>query len=184
MACHSGLTRSIRNSLVDVHRLAPQGKHLRDGARGSYRWRVLRDFDQVRAATELVAADLRRVLGGSWSCRLDDHWVLTVSDGARAEASLLGSEVEDEAWYVNERWPEEEQRAALDAEAGEAVATEVIELLRVLGAGPLTCPQHGAELGSCEGVWYCEGATGHDVALIGRLGTDRVFDDVEDTWSE
>ena len=133
---------------------------------------MLRDLAQVRAATEFVTADLRRVLGGSWSCRLDDDWVLTVSDGARTEASLLTGEIEDEAWYVNERWSDEDQRAALDAEAGEAVATEVIELLRVLGAGPLRCPQHGAELGSCEGVWYCEGVTGHDVALIGRLGVD------------
>lgn len=145
---------------------------------------MLRDLAQVRAATRLVAADLRRALGEPWSCRLDDDWALTVSDGVRTESSLLNSRVEDEAWYVNERWSEEEQRAALEAEAGEAVATEVVELLRVLGAGPLTCPQHGSRIGTCEGVWHCEGASGHDVALVGRLGTHRPFDDVEDAWSE
>ena len=133
---------------------------------------MLRDLAQVRAATELVAADVRRVLGEPWSCWLDDDWVLTVSDGARTESSLLNSRVEDEAWYVNERWSDEDQRAALDAEAAEAVATEVVEILRVLGAGPLTCPQHDSRLGSCEGVWYCEGVNGHDVALVGRLGVD------------
>lgn len=124
---------------------------------------------------ELVVDDLRRVLGPTWSCELSDDWVLTVSDGARAESSLLDREVEDESWYVNSTWSPEQQHAALAVEATEVVSSEVLEVLRVLVTSPLTCPEHGANLGACESVWYCERLQGHDVAFVGCLGTDEPF---------
>lgn len=136
---------------------------------------MLRDIAQVRGVAELVAADLRRVLGPTWSCEVSDDWVLTVSDGARAEPSMLDREVEDEEWYVDSSWAPEQQEAALAVDATEVVASEVLEVLRVLGTARLTCPEHGADLGACESVWYCESALGHDVAFVGCLGTDEPF---------
>jgi hypothetical protein len=136
---------------------------------------VLRDIAQVRGGVELVVADLRRVLGPTWSCEVSDDWVLTVSDGVRAEPSMLDREVEDEAWYVDSAWTPEQQQAALAVEATEAVASEVLEVLRVLGTSRLTCLEHGADLGACESVWYCERLQGHDVAFVGCLGTDQPF---------
>lgn len=133
-----------------------------------------RDLALVRAATDLVAADLRRALGPPWACRVDDDWVLAISDGPRTEVSLLDREVDDEQWFVNAHWSAEQQRGALAVEATEAVASEALEMLRVLDAGPLTCPTHGSGLDACEGVWFCGG--GHDVAFVGRLGTERPFE--------
>jgi hypothetical protein len=81
---------------------------------------VLRDIAQVRGGVELVAADLRRVLGPTGSCEVSDDWVLTVSDGARAEPSMLDREVDDAAWYVDSTWTPEQQ-AALAVEATETL---------------------------------------------------------------
>lgn len=136
---------------------------------------MLRDIAQVRAATLLVDADLRRVLGPEWSCAVDDDWVFTVSDGARVERSLLSDEVEDEAWYVDEAWSPEVQKEALEVDAMEAVANEQLEVLRAMGDAQLTCPEHGVALGACQEVWLCNVRPDHDVAFIGQLGTAEPF---------
>jgi len=131
---------------------------------------VKRDQAAVRAAVGRVESDLRRTLDPAWSCALDDDWVLTVNDGMRTEVSGLAGDVEDESWYFESDQTPSERAAAQAAEADELVATEVAEILRVLGVGWPVCPQHARLMSNCEGWWLCSGPPSHDVATAGTLG--------------
>ena len=129
-----------------------------------------RDPLRLRRAPGLVEADLCRTTGAPWRCEISADLVLTVTDGQQSESVLLEREIQDEEWYVDERAFPEELDAALDDEAAEAVADEVLEVLRALDVPWPLCIAHGALMGSCSGVWFCEGPPGHDVAEVGALG--------------
>lgn len=134
---------------------------------------MLRQLDHYRSAAGSVTADLRRVLGPTWRCDVGEDWVVTVSDGTRAERSPLHRAIEDEDWFSDDTWNAHDQAEALVAEAIETVAAEAVELLRALG-GALTCHEHDVALSSCCGDWCCDGGTRggeHHVAWVGRLGT-------------
>jgi hypothetical protein len=131
---------------------------------------VQRDIETLRLSVSRVEADLNRTLGASWTCTIDDQYRLTVAHGDQTEMSLLQSDVEDEQWYVKSDQAREERAAALEADADEAVATEVTEILHVMGIVWPTCPQHSEPLWNCEGWWGCNGPDSHDIALLGSLG--------------
>lgn len=131
-----------------------------------------RDIARFRRAAQLVEGDLRRTTGSEWACEVDDDFVLSVSSGEQTESVLLGRHVEDEAWYIREDATEEQQQAALDDEAAEAVAGEVLEVLRVFGRSWPVCGDHSRPIASCSGVWTCTGPPSHDVAEVGALGRE------------
>jgi hypothetical protein len=105
-----------------------------------------RDPEQLRRAAALVQADLRRTLGSDWSCSIGDDYVLTVAGAGSAESALLDSLVEDEAWYLPAGQTIEQRRAALEVDAEEVVACEVVEVMRVLGQTSPHCSEHGGSL--------------------------------------
>lgn len=129
----------------------------------------MRDLQRLRAAAERVVEDLNRTLDGPWRCDVSDEYIVTIDGPAGSESSALHPEVEDEAWYVRPDASEEEQEAGFEADAEEAVAQEVLELLEVLGIGWPICPEHGPQVGVCEGVWFCNGKPEHVVAVVGLL---------------
>jgi hypothetical protein len=129
-----------------------------------------RELDTVRAAAARVQADLQRTVDQGWSCTIDDTWVLAVGSAEQREFSALDDEVEDEAWYLGPGQTSVERAAALDADADEVVATEVVEVLRVLGIEWPTCGEHKRPMMNCEGSWICNGPPGHGVAVAGELG--------------
>jgi hypothetical protein len=128
-----------------------------------------RDPKHLRRAAALVEADLQRTLGSDWSCSIGDDYVLTVTGVGSRESSLLHSLVEDEAWYLPTGQTPEQQRAALEVDAEEAVACEVVEVMRVLGQAWPRCTEHGDSLTNCEGEWLCNGPPSHGIALVGAL---------------
>ena len=130
---------------------------------------VQRQPDRLVAAVGRVEADLRRTTGRAWNCRLDDGLVLTVSDGVRSEQVVLVDEVEDQDWYAPTGATPAELGAGLDADADEVVATEVAEVLRVLGTTWPVCASHARVMANCSGWWYCPGDPQHDVAEAGSL---------------
>ena len=134
-----------------------------------YLARVERQPDRLVAAAGRVEADLRRTTGRAWTCTVDDALVLTVSDGVRSEQVALVDEVEDEDWYAPAGATSTELAAGLDADADEVVATDVAEVLRVLGTTWPVCALHARAMGNCSGWWYCPGEPQHDVAEAGSL---------------
>ncbi len=129
-----------------------------------------RELGTLRAAAARVEADLQRTVDNGWSCTIDDTWVLTVGNAQQQEASALVDEVEDAAWYLGRDQTPVERAAALDADADEAVASEVVEVLRVLGIEWPTCGEHNRSMMNCSGDWICNGPPSHAVALAGELG--------------
>jgi hypothetical protein len=81
---------------------------------------VERELGRLQNAASLVQADLRRSLGADWVCAVDGDFILLISDGQRTEVSMLSRELEDSARYVRADLTDEQQAAALDAEADEA----------------------------------------------------------------
>lgn len=130
---------------------------------------MLRDVQRLRAAAARVADDLNRTLDGPWRCDVSDDYLVTIDGPFGSESSALHPEVEDAAWFVRPDASDEEQAAGFEADAEEAVAQEVLELLDVLGVAWPICPEHGPRVGVCEGVWFCSGKPEHDVALVGSL---------------
>ena len=131
---------------------------------------VERDRGRLRRAAADVASDLERVSGKGWRCTLDDEYVLSVTFGEQSESTLLESSVEDEQWFVSPEMTPEQQAEALNADAAEAVAEEVLEVLRAAGWPSPLCDEHRRPLMVCGDVWLCNGPPGHDVAAIGHLG--------------
>jgi hypothetical protein len=131
---------------------------------------VDRDRDRLRRAAADVASDLTRVSGTGWKCIVDDQYVLTVTFRDQSESTVLESAVEDEEWYVSPKMTPEQQALALDADASEAVADEVLEVLRAAGWPSPHCDEHRLGLTVCGDVWLGNGPPGHDVAAVGHLG--------------
>jgi hypothetical protein len=129
-----------------------------------------RELGTLRAAAARVEADLQRTVDRGWSCTIDDTWVLTVGNADRQEVSALEDEVEDEEWYLGPDQTPLERAAALDADADEVVASEVVEVLRVLGIEWPLCGEHNRSMMNCSGDWICNGPPSHGVALAGELG--------------
>ena len=63
-----------------------------------YVCRVKRELGTFRAAAARVQADLQGTLDPTWSCTIDDTWVLTVGNDEQREASALEDQVEDKEW--------------------------------------------------------------------------------------
>ena len=130
---------------------------------------VQRDVRRLRDAALRVQRDLRRASGDAWECAVDGDYVLTLRRADATESVMLERDLEDEAWYVRAEFSDEQQASALDADADDVVASEAIEVLRVLGWSAPLCGDHNKPLSVCSGVWLCEGPPGHDVAVVGEL---------------
>lgn len=128
-----------------------------------------RDVQRLRDAALRVQGDLRRASGDDWECAVDGDYVLTLRRADATESVLPERDLEDEAWYVRPECSHEQQALALDADADEVVASEAIEVFRVLGWSAPHCGDHNRSLSLCTGVWLCQGPPGHDVAVVGEL---------------
>lgn len=126
-----------------------------------------RDIDRLRQAAAGLTSDLRRTLGGDWSCSVQDTYMLIIVGPGVHEEVALKQAIEDADWYVRPDWSHEQQAVAFAADAEDAVANKVIEVFEGLGRAWPTCPQHGA-VGNCDGAWYCPSPE-HDMGMVGDL---------------
>jgi hypothetical protein len=125
-----------------------------------------RDPALLRRSAQRLSADLQVALGDGWVCAVDESLVLTVTGPAGSESTLLEREVAD-FFVPDASWPEEQRVAALEEDADDVVASEALEVLRVLQVPGPVCPQHGEAFSSCSSVWVCP--EGHDGPFIGEL---------------
>ncbi|MFI5732150.1 hypothetical protein ACIA49_18645 [Kribbella sp. NPDC051587] len=128
-----------------------------------------RDVERLRAAADSLNRDLRRTLGGDWGCSVDGY-VLTVVGGRRMEQVLLDSRVDEENWPAA-AWSAEFRDHTVEDDAAEAVATEVLEVLRLWHVEWPLCPDHGRPTDLCSRTWVCPGPPSHDVAPMGDLAS-------------
>ena len=127
-----------------------------------------REVRWLQRAAVKVEADLRRALGGEWSCRVDDAFILTLAGPAGTE-SLLLDDVSDNYFHLPEdHVSPEDLEGWREEDAHEAVATESLEALRALGVDGPRCRVHDQPLEACCFGWTCP--EGHDGPLIGELG--------------
>lgn len=132
-----------------------------------------RDPSIFRDGAMLLSRDFDRALPvpGGWRIDVSDDLVVTVSMGDRVEMLEFSDEVDDPDWFDVAETPAQ-RREALVAEASEALCDEMLEALPVWDVEPPRCAIHGARLGVCSGVWFCQKS--HDVCDVGALTADDV----------
>ncbi|MFB6724186.1 hypothetical protein ACFCV3_28670 [Kribbella sp. NPDC056345] len=127
-----------------------------------------RDLDRLEAVAKLLTRDMRRTLGKGWWCRLDDPYVVTVTDGRRTERVLLDARVDEENWPA-EAWAAGLREHTMADDAADAVAGEVLEVMRLWDIGWPLCTEHGRVADVCSSTWVCPGPRSHDLGLLGAL---------------
>ena len=125
----------------------------------------------LRDQTALLAADLTRTLEGTWSCTIDNDYVMRVIGPRWHGVVEIDSEVDEEIWPGEDGDVDDLDRA-LEEDAGEVVADQVVELLGNAQIDWPGCPAHRTRLVTSSGVWTCEDGS-HDVAEVGQLGASN-----------
>jgi hypothetical protein len=111
---------------------------------------VKRDRARLSAAAGRVEADLRRTTQQPWTCFVADDYTLHVTAGGLSSKVLLEADVEDEEWFAPAEASPADVDDGLDADADELLASEAVELMRVLGITWPVCPDHSQVMGPAQ----------------------------------
>jgi hypothetical protein len=130
---------------------------------------VRRDIDAARSAAQAVATDLVRTLSGSWRVWVDDGFVMSVARDGDVERVALEDAVDDDLWPEELQPGSRRLHEVLLADAAEAVACGVIEVLQLWGVDWPHCPEHRCDTDPWGDVWVCQSDVEHEVP-IGDLG--------------
>ena len=129
---------------------------------------VRRDPNTLRRWAAAVEHDAHNALDGIWSLAVDDSYVLTVRRDGLREQVLLDDMVDEDSWPPD-AWAPKHRKITLDLEAAEAVADELLEVLRLRDVSWPSCSQHDQPVSHCSAEWICSGSPVHQVALFGAL---------------
>lgn len=131
---------------------------------------MLRDLGTLRRWAAALEGDLRECRPGRWGVAVDDAYVLTVTHDGRSEQVYLGELVDEESFSAGPWWEPDQREATLDFEASEAVAGDLLEVLRLWDVDRALCPEHEAASWVCCATWLCPGQPFHQLGTVGTLG--------------
>ena len=115
-----------------------------------------------------MEADLVRTLAGTWTCSVSGDYVLRVTGPTWEGVVELDKDVDEDEYEEIAPDQPDQPDAALEVDAVEAVADQVVDLLGNARIDGLSCPTHGTLLETRNGRWTCSEG-GHDLARVGQL---------------
>ncbi len=129
---------------------------------------MFRELSTLRRWASALEHDAAASLGGTWSLAVDDAYVLTVGHDDRQEQVLLSELVAEDSWPP-QAWLPARREATLEDDATEALAGELLEVLRLWDVSWTSCSEHGSPVFVCSSAWICPGPSTHEIALVGGL---------------